>query len=126
MVVIEALLSGTPVVATASTPFYQELMLDGILARDLRSVPMPDRVRKQAGPNLRLEQPEIDAIGELLLEAVLGTPPPDSAGRILRSGRALLAGLYEDRMLSELARYYAGVLATGDAPQAADAIRWLQ
>jgi glycosyltransferase involved in cell wall biosynthesis len=58
---LEALVSGVPVIATRSTPFYEELLEAGVRYRWCRTIPLPKRFKEGSKEMSRLNLTEEEA-----------------------------------------------------------------
>jgi len=76
---LESLVSGVPVIATRSTPFYEELLEAGVRYRWCRTIPLPKRFREGSREvsQLDLTEEEAGAIAKNII-GVLGNHQPIS------------------------------------------------
>jgi len=76
---LEALMSGVPIIATKSTPFYDELLEAGVRYRWCRTIPLPKRFKEGSREmsQLNLTEEEAAAIAKNMI-GVLGNHQPIS------------------------------------------------
>ena len=76
---LEALMSGVPIIATRSTPFYAELLEAGLKCRWCRTIPLPMRFKEgsREASKLTLAEEEAEMIAENMI-GVLGNHQPVS------------------------------------------------
>jgi len=74
---LEALMSGVPIIATRSTPFYAELLEAGLKYRWCRTIPLPMRFREgsREASKLSLTEEEAETIAQNMI-GVLGNHQP--------------------------------------------------
>lgn len=107
-VVIEAVVCGVPVVATSSTPYFDDLVSAGILLGLLRVVSLPERLSQGGAPQsaLRLSSAEADDLAHMLISIVDVLQPTDDVRRSEFSAWARRSGHDEETMLHDLYEIY--------------------
>jgi hypothetical protein len=111
LVVLEALSSGVPVIATDATPFYGSAPLIGISGRALNAITLPPRVRSLDRKNLLLTVNEVRDIGGGFLSLIRTFRPWNDEERIDTSKKIDAAGLTRYEMHVRLNKIYDGVVA---------------
>ncbi|MEO7715802.1 MAG: glycosyltransferase [Capsulimonas sp.] len=114
MVAVEALMSGVPVAATDSTPFYGEIHTLGVADEDLAVIPLPfsERLTTLTRDQLTLTEHEVTITanlmaGEIEGQIARGVEEMESA---LRAQRIMDAGFTEDAMVARLDALYRAVI----------------
>ncbi|BDI33732.1 hypothetical protein CCAX7_57830 [Capsulimonas corticalis] len=116
MVAVEALMSGAPVAATESTPFYAELHALGVASEDLTVAPLPfaERLAGRTRSELTLTDAETDTAARLLANAIEDKISQhhlvSKERRDARSNQMTRLGFTEDRMVSRLDALYNSVV----------------
>jgi glycosyltransferase involved in cell wall biosynthesis len=114
MVAVEALMSGVPVAATDSTPFYSEIHTLGAAAEDVTIVPLPffERLTTLTRDQLTLTEYEVTIAANLMAGEIEGqiTRGVEDTERALRGQRIMDAGFTEDAMVARLDALYRAVI----------------
>jgi glycosyltransferase involved in cell wall biosynthesis len=109
MVVLEALASGVPVVATSCSPFLNELQ--SIVSREnLKIVELPSRFKMGATRNFSFEENELHAMSETLLEMLDKSNVNDDGERHNLSREIDIAGFSATKMYMKYMAIYEHVL----------------
>jgi len=115
LVVLEAFVSGIPVLATKCTPFYNELSSLGIPAECFSISKLPERIKPDVlkRSELKLEEPEVFSVGEELITLLR-----DKAGNLNCSKSVLLekgiaAGFTSEAMFEGFNKVYSRAVNEG-------------
>ncbi len=106
MVVVEALLSGIPVITTGCTPFFNDLLDEGFGSDDLEVISLPSGIDSLERRFLKLEENDAKEISEKFLSHVMCKEPISFTGRSCRSNLAKRAGLTATCMVSKFCKLY--------------------
>jgi 1,2-diacylglycerol-3-alpha-glucose alpha-1,2-glucosyltransferase len=118
LVVLEALASGVPVVATDATPFYRELrdLLPASLRSSLQIAPLPARLRQGNTPR-KSELQEAAGLAGALVELINTVDVSDYRQREMLASAILAAGFSESSMNARISAIYDQVVQAFDAGQ---------
>lgn len=101
MVVVESLLSGVPVLATSSTPFFDELFDEGVVTKnDLILIKIPTEITKKSRGDLRItDECDLAEVCNSFIEKIKLFKPISDEARIAISMRAKSANMESECML---------------------------
>lgn len=105
LVIIEALLSGVPVIATDSTPYIDELVQNfgpGVV----KKIEIPNRLKHIAMEDLRLDSQESDKISKDFIEAINRLAKPDYSTKRKIRNKALEMGFSDSIMCEKFEEIY--------------------
>ncbi|UPT87454.1 glycosyltransferase [Bradyrhizobium barranii subsp. apii] len=106
MVVLEALSSGVPVVATRSTKFFDELRKLGFDSTEVKVVDLPASLRDGSAGIADIASGDAIKIGRELKDAIEAIPRYTDAQRVALSKKAELAGFSDATMYKRYLRLY--------------------
>ncbi len=108
MVVLEALLSGVPVIATDSTPFYRELVAcKGFPSESLTTTALPQNLVKMPSFQRRLDNNELLSVSANMISTLSTITIRNDTERKLLSKMIIDSGYSADTMLKEYKKLYA-------------------
>jgi glycosyltransferase involved in cell wall biosynthesis len=109
LTILEALMSGVPIVATRSTPFYEELLEAGVRYRWCRTIPLPKRFREGSREigKLTLTAEEAELIAMNIVGVLRDNPPISDRERHALARKMHKLGFVEAAMCRSFRDIYA-------------------
>jgi len=102
-------MSGVPIVATRSTPFYEEVLEAGLKYRWCRTIPLPKRFRegsREVG-QLTLTAEEAELIAKNIVGVLRDNPPISERARQALARKMIKLGFVETAMCRSFREIYA-------------------
>jgi len=109
LTILEALMSGVPIVATRSTPFYEEVLEAGLKYRWCRTIPLPKRFREGSREvsQLTLTAEEAESIAKNIVGVLRDNPPISERARQALARKMIKLGFVETAMCRSFREIYA-------------------
>jgi len=109
LTILEALMSGVPIIATRSTPFYEELLEAGLRYRWCRTIPLPKRFREGSREisQLTLSGEEAESIAKNIVGVLRDNPPISERERQVLARKMIKLGFVETAMCRSFRDVYA-------------------
>jgi glycosyltransferase involved in cell wall biosynthesis len=106
LVVTESLMSGVPVITTDCTPFYEELLRDGLESSSICRIPISAAACGKSSAHLHFAASEAGELADAVLAALQSVSPRNAAerGKLAEWSRA--SNLSQDRMLQDYGKIY--------------------